>query len=137
MAVSFLVQPDRHPHHGAHPATRRPQLIALDGGRSSAALRRRRVFLVRRLVAVAVLLVAIVLAVTAVSALASALSSDAAVPTTYEVAPGDTLWSIAGTLDLDADRREVVQLLSMANGGTVVVPGQHLQIPESVRALGA
>ena len=136
MAVSFLVQPDRHPL-GAHPATRRPQLVGLDGGRSVAAVRRRRVFLVRRLVVGVLALVAIVLAGSAVSAVSSALSPDVAVPTSFEVAPGDTLWSIAGELGVDADRREVVQLLSVANGGTVVVPGQHLQIPESVRALGA
>lgn len=75
MAVSFLVQPDRHPL-GAHPATRRPQLVGLDGGRSVAAVRRRRVFLVRRCVVGVLAVVAIVLAGSAVSAVSSALSPD-------------------------------------------------------------
>ena len=132
MAVSFLVQPDRHPL-GAHPATRRPQLVGPCGrcrGPAASGV------LVRRCVVGVLAVVAIVLAGSAVSAVSSALSPDVAVPTSFEVAPGDTLWSIAGELGVDADRREVVQLLSVANGGTVVVPGQHLQIPESV-GLGA
>ena len=42
------------------------------------------------------------------------------------VGPGDTLWSIAGRLDPDADRRSVVDALVEARGTDVVVPGEAI-----------
>ena len=47
------------------------------------------------------------------------------------VAPGDTLWSIAGTIAPDADPRGVVDALRSMNDldGVTLVPGQVLQVP--------
>ena len=47
------------------------------------------------------------------------------------VAPGDTLWSIAGTIAPDADPRGVVDALRSLNDldGVALVPGQVLQVP--------
>lgn len=51
------------------------------------------------------------------------------------VAPGDTLWAIAGALAPDADRREVVQRLAERNGGSTIWAGQELIVPVSVANL--
>jgi len=47
------------------------------------------------------------------------------------VQPGDTLWSIAGSLGGDGDVRAVVDRLQELNGldGAPLVPGQTLQLP--------
>ncbi|MCW2583566.1 MAG: Peptidoglycan-binding lysin domain protein [Klenkia sp.] len=47
------------------------------------------------------------------------------------VAPGDTLWSIAGTIAPDSDPRAVVHALRAMNDldGVDLVPGQVLQVP--------
>ena len=47
------------------------------------------------------------------------------------VQPGDTLWSIATSLDGDGDVRAVVDEIQELNGlnGAVLVPGQILQLP--------
>lgn len=139
MAVSFLVQPDPSPRLEARPEARpttrpatRPRLVALDGGRSDAGRRRRRVFLVRRLVALVALALVVVAAVAVGSRVVGGVAGAAAVPTSYEVERGDTLWSIAGELAPGADRRHVVALLADANGGTTVVPGQDLVVPAGV-----
>jgi len=39
---------------------------------------------------------------------------------------GDTLWSIAGRLDPDTDRREVVDALVAARGSDVIFPGETI-----------
>ena len=142
MAVSFLFQPEV-----STPAARRPALVALAGGRSAVALRRQRVFLVRRGLALAVALVGLWLVVTAVGALGGALfgggtpvggiPTASSVPATYEVGGGDTLWGIAGSLGLDVDRRVVVQLLADANGGATIVPGQQLVIPSELARMAS
>jgi len=137
MAASFLI-----PDHSTHiTGARRPALVALDGGRSDAALRRRRMYRQRR-IAVAVVALALVVATVVVVSPSgpSTVSPTAAVAAThsgtYEVAAGDTLWSIAARLDPDADRRQVVALLADANGGsTAVWPGQHLVVPAEVTDL--
>lgn len=51
--------------------------------------------------------------------------------TTVVVQAGDTLWSIAGELSPDEDRRAVVDALLDANGLSTVdlVPGQVLELP--------
>lgn len=145
MALPVAVQPTTVPESFRH---ERPRLVAIEGGRSVATGRptsaraprphaRRvthRVYLVRRLVAATAVVLA---AYGAVSAVGAAFGSDSSVPPSYDVRPGDTMWAIAGDLGVDADRRQVVRLLADANGGTVVVPGQRLLIPESVRSLGA
>ncbi|RBY90966.1 LysM peptidoglycan-binding domain-containing protein [Blastococcus sp. TF02A-30] len=50
---------------------------------------------------------------------------------TVVVRPGDTLWSIAGTIAGDEDLRGVVDAIQQLNGleGAGLVPGQTLQLP--------
>ncbi len=48
------------------------------------------------------------------------------------VGSGDTLWSLAGELAPDRDRREVMAILSEANGGPDVQAGQRLVVPREV-----
>lgn len=48
---------------------------------------------------------------------------------TYRVAPGDTLWGIAGRLDPGGDRRTLVAALVERNGGDALRVGQTLVIP--------
>ena len=47
----------------------------------------------------------------------------------YVVQPGDTLWSIAGDLAPDADRRAAVDQLAAVNAGVDLQVGQRLVIP--------
>lgn len=48
---------------------------------------------------------------------------------TVVVEPGDAVWSIARRAQGGGDVRPLVDRIVAANGGTVLVPGQHLQIP--------
>ena len=50
----------------------------------------------------------------------------------YVVQPGDTLWSIAGGLAPDRDRRDVVDRLAATNGGAGLRVGQRLVVPASL-----
>ena len=53
---------------------------------------------------------------------------------THVVMPGDTLWSIAATLDSGGDLRPIVdQLVSLNDGVTVLQPGQRLLLPDYSR----
>ena len=45
---------------------------------------------------------------------------------THVVAPGDTLWKIAGELDPKADPREIVDLLVEARHTTALTPGETI-----------
>ncbi len=45
------------------------------------------------------------------------------------VQPGQTLWGIAEDIAPNGDRREVVQILTAANGGSSIWAGQDLVIP--------
>ncbi len=49
----------------------------------------------------------------------------------YVVQPGDTLWSIAGDLAPQQDRRDLVDRLTAANGGADLAVGQRLVVPTS------
>ncbi len=44
------------------------------------------------------------------------------------VAPGDTVWSIASSLDPEADPRPIVDAIVAANGGPSLVAGQRLEL---------
>ena len=44
----------------------------------------------------------------------------------YIVAPGDTLWSIASTIDNDGDPRDTIDRLADLNGGSSIYIGQRL-----------
>jgi len=60
----------------------------------------------------------------------SAGQSHAAPSVSYQVKSGDTLWTIASTLEPGKDRREVVYDLIQANhlGSPTIVPGQTLHL---------
>lgn len=139
MALSFVPQSQPVAFPSGGPATRRAAgLVVIEGGRSDSALRRRRMFLQRRCLVAVVAIVLVLMAVQAVSGRGTPAADSGAhsVPASYDVAVGESLWSIAGTLDLDADRRAVVAALADANGGTVVRPGQRLIIPRDLPGLG-
>ncbi len=67
-------------------------------------------------------------ALTASGRSAPALGSRAAA-TVVEVAPGDTLWSIARRLQPSGDVRPLVDRLAAAHGGTVLQVGERLVVP--------
>ncbi|HWC11485.1 MAG TPA: LysM domain-containing protein, partial [Acidimicrobiales bacterium] len=48
--------------------------------------------------------------------------------TVVEVAPGDTLWTIARRLQPDGDPRPLVDRLAAANGGAVIRAGDRLVV---------
>jgi hypothetical protein len=106
-----------------HPANLR--LAAAERSTSAAVYRRRR-------------LAVLGLALVFVAVLSMALQqlvpgSDAADPrpvarVSVVVAPGDTVWSIATSLAPDDDPRPVVDAIVAANGGSVLVPGQRLEL---------
>jgi len=50
-------------------------------------------------------------------------------PIVHIVAPGDTLWSITASLDVDGDIREMVDALVAANGGSGLQVGQRIEVP--------
>jgi Tfp pilus assembly protein FimV len=125
---SAVSPPDEHP--------RRPALTVIEGGRSPAALRRRRVYLRRRVAVAAVLIVVAGALVQAAASLVVSLTAiDTEVPTVvHRVAPGDTLWAVAGAADPTADRRDLIdQIVALnADGFSPDEPlqlGQELLVP--------
>jgi LysM repeat protein len=51
-------------------------------------------------------------------------------PIVYVVQPGDTLWSIAGSINPDGrDLRATVDRLVDAAGGSILQPGQRIALP--------
>lgn len=129
------VQPTTVPPGPRSP--QRPALRAIEGGRAPARVAQRAVYRRRRVVAAAlaaVVAVAIVLLADAVVARTAgggnphpvAGTSEAAV---HVVQPGETLWSIAQTLQAGTDVRLVVDRLIDLNGHAPIVVGQRLQLP--------
>jgi len=126
----------------------RAQLRVVHGGRSDVALQRRRVFLVRRLLAILALAALALVAVRGasmivqaftVSTSAEAVSIDASLP--YVVQPGDTLWAVAEGVAPTSDPREVVdQIVQLNSGdGTVMSAESALQVGQRLvlpRGLG-
>lgn len=120
----------------------RPSLRLLPGGvehTGSSARLHPAVYRRRRVVALVVLL----LAVASLSALGSHLAvldvgaapataagtGPVVTPDRYVVQPGDSLWSIAATIQPDGDLRPLVHDLARVNGGTTIRPGDVLVVP--------
>jgi hypothetical protein len=85
-----------------------------------------------RLVILAMLLVVGAVVSLAITSSGAASSTAQAIPVQYvTVAPGDTLWSIAGEVAPDADRRDTVAQIIERNAlpGSSVEAGQRLAIP--------
>lgn len=132
-----------HPQHrsttapGA-PSEPRPHLVLIEGG-SEAALRRRQPAAVyrRRRLAAAGVVVALVALVAVGSGVLSqpgegGSTADATAPAArgaVVVQPGDTLWSIARSLQPEGDVRSLVDDLAQANGGASVRAGQRVVLP--------
>ena len=128
----------------------RPALRVLDGGRAPDRLARRATLRRRRSLALALLatvVVAVVLLVGAVSTRlagggdpssavgassptsAVALRAAEVAASSWVVAPGDTLWSIAAEVAPEADVRATVDRLVELNGDDPIVVGQQLRAP--------
>jgi nucleoid-associated protein YgaU len=110
----------------SQPMLPRPRLVLVA---SPAVIRR------RRIVVAGVLLAVIVMAALVVGRVSTVLGGTPAVPahrpgpTRYIVQPGDTLWSIARSLQPDGDVRPLVRGLTSANGGAALAVGQQLVLP--------
>jgi LysM repeat protein len=81
----------------------------------------------RALVIISTIVVALVLLL-ASSVMAAGPEPDTV---TYRVRSGDTLWAIAGSLEVGGDIRGVVAEIRALNGldDSVIVPGQWLELP--------
>jgi hypothetical protein len=121
----------------AGPRRPRPDLRVVEGGRAPARRAAHARHLRRRLVVLVVLAVLVIgaarLATAAVAGVPTpgpADASGAAGPAAVHVVqPGDTLWSIAGTVAPDADVRLTVDRLVELNGGAALTVGQRLVLP--------
>ena len=121
---------------GPH-APRRPALRVLEGGRSPAGQARRAVYRRRRLAVLAVLAVVVTAALLLASAVLARVAGDgtpdpvagSSSAEMHVVQPGDTLWSIARSLEPEGDVRLVVDRLVDLNGGAPITVGQQLVLP--------
>jgi hypothetical protein len=130
----------------------RPDLRVLEGGRAPARLARAAAYQRRRAVALALLATALVAAYLLVGAVSTrfagggdpssavgnpsptsavALRAAEVAATSWVVAPGDTLWSIAADIAPEADVRATVQQLVELNGSSPIVVGQQLVLPDA------
>jgi hypothetical protein len=108
---------------GTRPAPRPRPVASRRSNRSAATYWRRRV------VAVGIALGTVLMATRAGAALGGTpLTTSGPRPhiVTHVVAPGDTLWKIAGELDPKADPREIVDELVQARHTTALVPGETI-----------
>ncbi len=131
VAISTAHPGDRH----SRPPARRLEVVHpgyRGGGLPRSTYRRRR--LVAGLVVAGLLLAAWAAlgalggALTASGRSAPALGSRAST-TVVEVAPGDTLWTIARRIQPSGDVRPLVDRLAAAHGGTVLQVGERLVVP--------
>jgi hypothetical protein len=125
----------------AHPAFRpaaRPTLVVIEGGRSAAAVARRRTYLVRRVAAATVLACVVgallwgLVALGAPPATHSLGTAPDITSSHYVVRPGDSLWGIASALHRGGDVRDVVDRLAQANGSDTVYAGEAITIPSDL-----
>ncbi|MFZ6004987.1 MAG: LysM peptidoglycan-binding domain-containing protein [Actinomycetota bacterium] len=138
-ATALQLQPRLRPTTvppGPGPSSR-PSLRVLEGGRAPAELARQAIYRRRRLVALmlaTVLLVGVLLLANAVVVRTAGGGNPHPVAGTssqsvHVVQPGDTLWSIARSLDPDGDVRLTVDRLVDLNGGAPLSVGQRLDLP--------
>lgn len=139
MVATFVPSPLDRP--GSGPDGARPHLRLIEGGAGAPATSRS-VYLRRRVLAF-LLMVACVVAVavgaqTALRSLVASPGGGASIAPgvtqssgDLRVQPGDTLWSIAaGVTPAGEDIRATVDRLVEANGGSALVVGQQLVLPD-------
>ena len=101
------------------PAAAPTPLRVIHGGRSLAARRMRRTFLLRRLVvavaAVLMVWVGVQVAGAALAPLPVAAAPAVELGAVHRVTPGDTLWALASSVDPQADPRDVVDQIVALN----------------------
>lgn len=117
-----------HSSNGGPARSGAAPLRVIHGGRSLAGRQLRRTYLRRRVLAAVAVVVVVICAVQLAGAAVSAFSvpGSAAAPLSdesYRVAPGDTLWAIAGRVAPQADPRDVVQQLVELNPDAVSAQG--------------
>ena len=118
------------PHTSQHIPAGRPTLRVIEGGRSP---RLRRTYLRRRLIVATGAALVLLIGGQLVANVVTAGSGPAVVPVSEQrhvVRPGDTLWSIAGELAPDVDRRVAVDDLIALNGDGTLQIGQQLVVPD-------
>lgn len=124
------------PRPGGHSGSGAPHLRLIQGGRSEAALHRRRVYRRRRIaVAVTLFVVAALIALGAAwagSAPAANSGAGPAATTVHRVRSGETMWDIAREVAPGADVRAAVAELAAINGRTDVRAGDDLVIPSGL-----
>jgi nucleoid-associated protein YgaU len=122
---------------GPH-APQRPALRVLEGGRSPAGHARRAVYRRRRLTVLAILVAVVAAILLLASAVLARVAGDgtpdpvagsSSAAEVHVVQPGDTLWSIARSLEPEGDVRLVVDRLVDLNGGAPITVGQQLVLP--------
>lgn len=141
--MAAINRPAAHPAVLA-PEVERPHLRLIIGGADLRSRHRRlhpSVYRRRRLAALVLLFVVVAavsaLLTTAATALpvgpaaraAGSVSARAPGGITYVVQPGDTIWSVARSLQPSGEVRGLVDRLVAANGGTSVQPGDVLVLP--------
>jgi len=138
MAAVLTPRPVSVPRH-------RAPLTLIEGGRSAAGLRKRRMYRQRRVVAGVTLLVVSWLVMSLLwSGVAALVGGSSPAPSPqlgggaaagrYVVKGGDTLWSVSKGLHVDGDIRDVMAELAEQNGDGVLRPGQVLVIPADLRS---
>lgn len=124
------------PRPGGHSGSGAPHLRLIQGGRSEAALHRRRVYRRRRIaVAVTLFVVAALVALGAAWAGSAPAANGGAGPaatTVHRVRSGETMWDIAREVAPGADVRAAVAELAAINGRTDVRAGDDLVIPSGL-----
>lgn len=136
MSAALHLQPEQLPVLPVRPA--RPELRLVEGGRSAArpsasVYRRRRIVAALALIVVVGALLALTLQLVdgASGAVTASGPGGAAASTVvvHIVEPGDTMWSIARSLQPSGDVRSLVDELVSANGGASLQIGDQIVLP--------
>jgi LysM domain len=118
------------PTSGPAPTARVAPDVSVRRGRHAAARRRRRALVLATVAGGLVAALALPLGglggAAEVPHPGSAAGAGGAV---YVVRPGDTLWSIAASVDHGGDPRALAEAIARETGSSVVVPGERIAIP--------